>query len=324
MRAKNSRIINLFLAVILILLTACSSYKEPIKIGVNGWPPCELWYIAQEKGYFGDTPVEIVRFSTWSDNMDSLYVGNIDLMHSSYFNAVYYDSRGEAAKIILSANTTYGADGLVVKDYIEDIQELNGKKIAVEVGTDEQFLLHKVLKKGGLEDTDVTIISVSSEEGMRKFISGEVDATFTYEPFLSRAADEGDGKIMVTTSDTLNYTDTLVARDKVLQSRKKDYANIIRAWYRAQQFVKDNPQEAYQLMASKEGVTYDEFKSFYESFNFFTLEENKNIFSSEKFRDELKEIEVFLVEHKLISKDVDTDKLFDGNPVAQEAGGVDD
>jgi len=324
MRVKNSRIINLFLAVILILLTACNSYKEPIKIGIGNWPPCELWYIAKEKGYFGDTPVEIVRFSTWSDSMDSLYVGKIDLIHSSYFNTVYYDSRGESARIILSSDTINGADGLVVKNYIGRIQDLKGKKIAVELGTDEHFLLHKVLEKEGLKDTDVIILSVDSEEGMKRFISGEVDACFTYEPFLSRAADKGDGKITAVTDDTLNYISTLVARDEVLQKRKKDYANIIRAWYRAQQFVKDNPQEAFQLMASKEGMTYDEFKNFYEGFNFFSLEENKNIFSSENFLDELKEIEIFLVENNLISKDVDTDKLFDGDPIAQEAGGRDD
>ena len=197
MHGKARLWISLFSIFVLIGFTACNKYKEPIKIGVNSWPPCELWYIAQEKGYFGDTPVEIVRFSTWTDNMDSLYVDKTDLTHSTYFNAVYYDSRGEAAKIILSSDTIYGADGLVVKDYIKDVQGLKGRKIAVEIGTDEHFLLHKVLEKGGLSEEDVTITPVTSEEAMKKFISGEVDAAFTYEPFLSQAVDKGDGKIMV-------------------------------------------------------------------------------------------------------------------------------
>ena len=315
MRVKNSKIINLFIAVILTALAGCNFYKEPIKIGVGDWPTSELWYIAQEKGYFGDTPVEIIRFSTWTDSMDSLYIGITDLIDSTYFDAVYYDTRGEAAKIILSSETITGVDGLVLKDYIEDIQDLKGKKIAAEVGTVEHFLLHKVLEREGLKEEDITIISVDSEEAMRRFISGEVDACFTYEPYLSRAADKGDGKIMAVTSDTLKIIDVLVARSEVLENRKKDYANIIHAWYRAQEFVKDNPQEAYQLMASNQGMAYEEFKSFYEEFKFFSLEENKNIFSSENFRNELKEIERFLAESNLISTDVDTDKLFDGEVV---------
>ena len=307
---RINKLATLFLTIILIAASGCNSYREPIKIGVNNWPPCELWYIAQEKGYFNDTPVEIVRFSTWSDNMDSLYVGKTDLTHSTYFNAVYYETRGESAKILLSSETIHGADGFVVKDYIEGIQDLKGKKIAVEVGTDEHFLLHKVLTRGGLREEDVVIIPAGSEDGMRKFISGEVDATFTYEPFLSQAAEKGGGRIIASTSETLKLTDALVARNEVLESRKKDYVNIIRAWYMAQEFVRNNPQEAYQLMASKEKMTYEEFKNFYEGFNFFTLEENKDIFSSQGFISELRVIETFLAENNLIATDIDTDKLF--------------
>lgn len=311
MKIKNIKIINLFVAVSLFSLIACNSYREPIKIGINNWPSCELWVIAQEKGYFGDTPVKIVRFSTWTDSLNSLYMGRTDLTSSTDFNTVYYSSRGEAAKIILSSETINGVEGLVIKNYVDGIQDLKGRKIAVEVGTDEHFLLYKVLRREGLSEEDVTIVSVDSEEGMRRFIAGEVDASFNYEPFLSMAADKGEGRVVATTSDTLNYNSALVARDKVLQERKKDYANIIRAWYRAQEFVRDNPQEAYELMASEEGTTYEDFKEFYESFYFFTLEEKKEKFYSKNYRRELKGIKEFLAENNLISTDLDTDRLFD-------------
>ena len=320
MKIKNIKIINLFIAVVIFSLAACNSYKEPIKIGINNWPSCELWIIAQEKGYFGDTPVEIVRFSTWTDSLNSLYMGRTDLTSSTDFNTVYYSSRGEAAKIILSSETINGVEGLVIKDYVEGIQDLKGRRIAVEVGTDEHFLLYKVLSRRGLSEEDVTIVSVDSEEGMRRFIAGEVDASFNYEPFLSMAADRGEGRIVATTSDTLNYNSALVARDKVLQERKEDYVNIIKAWYRAQEFVRDNPQEAYELMASKEGTTYEDFKEFYESFYFFTLEENKAKFSSENFRGGLRKIEEFLAGNNLISAQVDTDNLYDGSVVNSIGG----
>ncbi|WP_028857087.1 ABC transporter substrate-binding protein [Psychrilyobacter atlanticus] len=301
----------LILSILFLSLTACKKYEEPIKIGVNDWPPCELWYIAEEQGYFEDTKVEIIRFSTWADSLTAFYLGKTDIVSSSYFNTLYYDKKGEGAKIILTADMIVGGDGLVVKDYIEDLKDLKEKKIAVELGTDEHFLLHKVLEKIGLKEEDVTIIPSTSKESMEKFIRGEVDACLTYEPFMSRAAEKGGGRVTFTTANLPEYIiDVLLARNEVLEVRKKDYSNIIRAWYKAQKFVKENPEEAYRIMSSKENITPKEFKSFYESFEMFSLEDNKKIFSSEKLKEKLMEMDKFLFKNDLISDRIEIEKIY--------------
>ena len=301
----------MFLGCILFIISACSSYKSPIKIGINDWPPCELWYIAEERGYFDDVLVEIHKFSTWSDSMKSLYLGKVDLTHSTYFNTVLHDGKGEAAKLILATETINGADGLVIRKSIKNIQDLVGKTIAVETETDEHFLLNKVLKSAGLTEFDVNIISTDSTNAGELFIMEEVDACFTYEPFLSRAAQEGNGEILFKTSDEVNYVDTLLARDSVLQERKGDYAKIIRAWYKAQEFVIENPEEAYEIMSAKAGMSYSEFKEFYEGFKFFSIIENKEMFSSGEIKDQLNEIKSFLIERDLSLRKSNTDILFD-------------
>jgi NitT/TauT family transport system substrate-binding protein len=301
----------LILGILFLSLTACRKYEEPIKIGINDWPPCELWYIAEKQGYFEDTQVEIIRFSTWADSLTAFYLGKTDIVSSSYFNTLYYDKKGEGAKIILTADMIKGGDGLVVKNYIEDLKDLKGKKIAVELGTDEHFLLHKVLEKIGLKEEEVTIIPAASKESMEKFIRGEVDACLTYEPFMTQAAQEGEGRVTLTTADLPKYViDVLLARNEVLEKRKKDYSNLIRAWYKAQKFVKENPEEAYKIMSSKENITPKEFKSFYESFEMFSLEENKKIFNSEKFKEKLMEMDDFLFENGLISDRVEIEEIY--------------
>ncbi|UUV17207.1 ABC transporter substrate-binding protein [Fusobacteria bacterium ZRK30] len=301
----------LILGVLFLSLISCRKYEEPIKIGINDWPPCELWYIAEEQGYFEETKVEIIRFSTWADSLTAFYLGKTDIVSSSYFNTLYYDKKGEGGKIILTADMIEGGDGLVVKEFIEDLKDLKGKKIAVELGTDEHFLLHKVLEKIGLKEEDVTIIPATSKESMEKFILGEVEACFTYEPFMSQAATEGSGRVAITTEDMPNYVvDVLLARNEVLEKRKGDYSNIIRAWYKAQKFVKENPEEAYKIMSSKENINPEEFKLFYESFKMFSLEENKKIFNSEKFKEKLMEMDDFLFENGLISDRVEIERIY--------------
>jgi len=309
-------IVTVFFAIPLIY-TGCSAPDQPpIRIGVNAWPPCELWYIAADQGFFGDTRVELIRFSSWRDNMLSLYKGQTDITHASYFNALYYSEKGEKAKIILRTEIIEGGEGFVVKDTIENKEQLKGKRIAVETGTDEHFLLHKALDLFGLAPGDVTLISVPSVEASKKFIGNEVEACFTYEPFMSEAAGKGDGKIISTTSDYPGYMiDVLVGRSAAMEKRQKDFVAIVKAWYKARDFVRDHPDKAFPLMAANEKMTPADFKTFYNYFTFYSIDDNKAYLKSKPFYDKLEEINTFLLSKGFLKEKVDLSGLVDSSIV---------
>ena len=57
----------LLLGALLLALAACGSEpKEPLRIGVNVWPPFELLYLARARGYFDaeKVDVDLVDFSS--------------------------------------------------------------------------------------------------------------------------------------------------------------------------------------------------------------------------------------------------------------------
>ncbi|SLM32514.1 NMT1/THI5 like domain protein [Desulfamplus magnetovallimortis] len=301
------------LAGVSLLQIACSSpEKLPIRIGVNSWPPCELWYIADEQGFFGDTKVELVRFSSWRDNMLSFYKGHLDITHASYFNALYYSDKGEKGKIILRTETIEGGDGLIIKKSIKDIKTLYNKSIAVETGTDEHFLLHKSLELLDISTEDITIVSVPTAEASIKFINNEVEGSFLYEPFMSEAAAKGDGRIVSTTKEYPGYMiDVLVAGNKSIEKRRKDLQNIIEAWYRAMEYVDKNPEKAFTRMAQNENMTMEEFGKFYSYFTFYSINENREYMKSDTFFSKLNEINSFLLSKKFLKDAVDVHTLVD-------------
>jgi hypothetical protein len=75
-------------------------------------------------------------------------------------------------------------------------------------------------------------------------------------------------------------------------------------------------------MASKEKITVDEFKKFYEKFIFFSVDENIEEFSSRKIDEELKNINQFMIETKLTTKKIDTKKLYDSSVVEMVKGDI--
>jgi len=293
-----------------LLATGCAAPKEPIRIGVNSWPPCEVWTVAKAKGFFGNTPVELVRYSAWTDNVASLYVGKVDITHSTYFNSVYYDGKGEPGVLLAPIDFNEGSDGLVIKNTLKGPSDLKGKKIGVEIGTDEHYLLYKALERYHVRIEDVTLVSLPSSESYKNFKAGEIDGLFTYEPYLSKAAKEGNGSVVFTTKDLPGHmVDALVVRESIANSRKDDIRNVMHGWYQALDYIRKNPEETYRIMSVNEGMTPSDFKSFYESFTFYSEPEANHLVKSSALKEFLNEMSAFSLKYKLNEAPIDTTRL---------------
>lgn len=309
MRVKQLGIIILLMSFLLIT-TNCSNTPKPIRIGVNSWPPCEIWYIAQSQGFFEDTPVELVRFSAWSDNMSALYSGKIDITHSTYFNSVYYANKGESSKLWIPTDFSEGSDGLVIKKELKNIQSLNNKSIGVEIGTDEHYLLYKALLMNQIDIHDVQLVSLPSYDSHNAFINNEIDALFTYEPFLSQAAVEGNGKLCFTTKDIPGHmVDTLVIREDAYKSNAKAFAILKTAWYKSIDYIQTHPKEAFEILAKNENMSPKDFETFYNAFTFYSESEADSLMDSTAVKERLQEMADFCISEKLITTPTEIDKL---------------
>ncbi len=270
-----------FKAFLLLFLFSLLSCTNTVTIGVNPWPPCEVWYVAKILGIADKHGLEIkiVRYPTWRSNLEAFYEGNTDVVHSSYFNAIYYCNTGNnRGKIAIVSDSILGADGMVTASTIGKIEDLKGNKVGVEVGTDEYFLLYKILKNHGLSLRDIRIISIRSSDAPRYLKSGTVSAVVTYEPYLSEA--QKYGRLSET---TLNYPDILkdvimfshrIAKRRNVSKRLKD------VWFETIDWIEesnDNLQYACGLMSASEGMSTKDFLDFFRSFYFFKKGESNTL-----------------------------------------------
>jgi len=78
---KASLLLGAIVAVLLASLPGCLSRPtEPLRIGVNDWPPFELMYLARARGYFNveNVDVDLVEFSSYTGLLRAYHQGNID------------------------------------------------------------------------------------------------------------------------------------------------------------------------------------------------------------------------------------------------------
>src|SRR5437867_4607391 len=178
-----------------MLPIAClSEPKEPLRLGVNAWPPFELLSLAREKRFFAaeKVDVDLVDFSSYTGILTAYHHGNIDGFLATLNEVQIADNFHDQPEVILVVDYSYGGDALVVRRGIGDLKALRGRRIAFEESALGSYELERLLEIGGLRRDEVLAISRLPEEAGREFHKGIVEGVMTYEPGLGRLV-RGEG-----------------------------------------------------------------------------------------------------------------------------------
>jgi NitT/TauT family transport system substrate-binding protein len=259
--------------------TAClQESKEPLRIGVNAWPPFELLYLAREKGFFRDEGVEVdlVDFSSYTGILRSYHQGNIDGFLATLNEIQIADNFQDLPAVILVADYSFGGDALVVRDGIPDLAHLRGRRIAFEESALGSYVLERLLEAGGLEPADVDAVNRLPEEAESDFIKGAVDGVVTYEPGLGRLLREKGARVLFSSRDLPGeIADVMAIRRVELDTRAEDVRRLLKAWFRAVAHLNEHREEAAAEMAKRLNVTIEELLQGLRGAHIPDLEENR-------------------------------------------------
>lgn len=289
----RQRMVFLMMALLLAftVVSGCSSKEtaskaagggdQPIKLALSPWPGWFVWYLVKEKGFFekNGVKVDLVWFPVYSDSLSALASGKVDANSQTLSDTLAPASKGIPLKAVLVNDNSNGGDGVVVKPNINSLQELKGKKVATELGTVDHLLMLTALEKAGLAEKDVSYTNMTVNDAGPAFISGNLDGAVLWEPFLSKAIQEGKGKLLFSSKDTPGLIpDLLVFKEEITKNRPEDVKKILNAWFDALDYWKANPEESLQIMAKAAETPVDEYKAGVDSVKIFQLEDNVKAF----------------------------------------------
>lgn len=239
-----------------------------LKLGHSTWVGYGPFYIARDKGFFKEegVDVELVIMEDTPMKMSALMAGQLDLVASTVDEFPIYMKPGIGLRYVMAVDNSKGGDGIVATKDITTVEGLKGKKVAFEQGSVSQFFLNALLKDAGLSQTDIEPVNMAATDAGVAFAAGQVDAAVTWEPALSQGAKAENGHILLTSADKPGLiTDVVAATDATLKDKSEDVKAFVRAWYRALDFIKSNPDEANVLMAQGVGGWLNDPKVFAET-----------------------------------------------------------
>jgi NitT/TauT family transport system substrate-binding protein len=250
----------------------------PLRVGLNTWLGFGTGYIAKEKGFFGDLPVEFVIMEDWGIRQNAFISGQTQIDLSTVDTLAISSSKNMQGKVILITDESSGADGIVSKPEIKTAADLKGKKVAYTRATCSHFLLIEYLKQNGLTMNDISRVEVDDPgRAGEAFMSGSVDAAVTWEPSITQIVNTGKG-VRLVTSKTFPHQiiDVAVTSPDMLANRKEDIQKFVNGWLKAIDFLKQNPKEANAIMAKNFKIAEKEIPDMAEGVAFADLAKNKD------------------------------------------------
>jgi NitT/TauT family transport system substrate-binding protein len=138
MRIRN--LLSLFTVFLLILVIAVSCTPSPqtsisnnstaIKLGFSAWPGWFPWQVAQEQNLFAANKVnvDLKWFDGYLDSINALRAGQLNANTQTLNDTISSVAAGSDQVIVLVNDNSTGNDKIIVREGINSIADLKGKK----------------------------------------------------------------------------------------------------------------------------------------------------------------------------------------------------
>lgn len=247
-----------------LLLSCGAAERPPLSLGINPWPGYEYFYLAQELGFFAAAGVDarIVEFTSLADTRRAYERGQLDGMFATLVELL--QARQNCARlpqVVLVTDYSNGGDALIAGPGVAGLADLRGRRVGVEPGSLNCFLLARALESVGLDYADVVSVPMSPlamEDALQK---GGVDAVVAYPPVSVELLAEPARRELFSSADIPGeVVDVLCIDAQVLARRSGDVERLLAAYARAQAWAAEHPAEAFAIMARREGLSSREFE----------------------------------------------------------------
>ena len=283
---KRSKMIAVIAAAAALTLpmTAFAEETKDVSMAFCTWTGYAPMFIAKELGYFEDAGLnmDIQIIEDESTYAALITTNKINFIATAQDPNIKMFANGADIRYVLAMDASNGADGLVVTEDIKSMDDLAGKSLALDKSASSYYFFLTALEDAGsIGEDDINVIDMgdTTEAGLA-FMGGSVDAAIMWEPELSEALDSVEGSYALVTSADYPDTilDSLVVNTGYAEENPDVVEAVTEAWYKAVDFMNENPEEAYEYMASGfEEVTGEDIAADVEGLQFFGRDENAEL-----------------------------------------------
>jgi NitT/TauT family transport system substrate-binding protein len=292
--------------------------REVMRVVTNFWPGQYWIEIAHKKGWFEEEGLKVELIDSdgnYFQSLQDMADGKIDTNLFVLFDLIEFNLNEAGFVAVINSDISSGADGMAVGEGIEFVSDLKGKTVGLQKATFTEYMLEVLLARNGLSSQDVVLIEVESDTP-EPLASNAVDALVTWEPYLSEAAEQASGRVLFDSSEIPGLIpDILVFHEEFIQNRPEDVQAYVNVWHKTTEFMKENPDEAFGIIAGIYGRPVEDVETLAQGVKILDSRDNQTAFSYaagfESLHGTARRINDFMIEQGLADKRLDSTEFLD-------------
>ncbi len=255
----------------------------PIVAANHGFRPNQESIFFREHGFkvnlkLIDDPV--VARDAFAAGESHILWGTLDMM-VLFAPELMRDSR-TAPRIFQQIDWSNGGDGIVVRDSIRSVKDLQGKTVVYAQNSPSQYFINNLLLNAGMQPSAVKHkYTATAFEAAAAFVSDRsIDACVSWAPDIYNIPDRVPGTRILTTTGEANklIADVWAARADFAKDHPEIIRGLVEGIFKGMDQLKDGTfkAQAFQWMAEGYGFSVEEVQAMQADAHSTNFAENKN------------------------------------------------
>lgn len=252
-----------------MMMTACGK-KETETVTLNiGFQKYGILPILKERGSLETTlkdqgvNVKWVEFPAGPQLLEGLNVGSVVFGEAGEAPPIFAQAANSNIVYIANQPAAPKAEALIVQkdSKIQNIQDLKGKRVALNKGSNVHYLLLKLLEANKLTLNDIEVVYLPPSDARAAFERGAVDAWVIWDPFFAAAEHQIGARVLATGQNIVSNHQFYLADRKFAEQNPKVLESVVKELNDTTIWVKDHQDEAVKLLEKPTGLQLDVLKT---------------------------------------------------------------
>lgn len=200
--------------------------------------------------------VKWVEFPAGPQLLEGLNVGSVALGEAGEAPPIFAQAANSNLVYLANQPPAPQAEALIVPktSNLKTIQDLKGKRVVLNKGSNVHYLLLKVLEANQLKLSDIEVVYLPPADARAAFERGAVDAWVIWDPFFAAAEQQLGARVLATGKNLVNNHQFYLADRKFAQQHPDILKTVVNELNQTTTWVSQHQQQAAQLLQQPTGL----------------------------------------------------------------------